>query len=362
MEVNLTSFPNALEEPWNYYPNYSGWPNETEFPCDRITDMHLYEKVVLPILYILVLLVGLTGNGLMLAVLLSSGRGSIRITEVYLMHLALADLLLLCTLPFILISNIHGWIFGSFLCKMHHVFRDLSCHCGSVLLACISFDRYIAIVHAVQHLGNRRPLSVHRICAVVWLVCLAFSLPNTVFHCVEEEIPNSTFLMCGLFGSDGHTSNWLFATRFIAHLCFFLPLVVMTYCYSAVVFTLCQRGTSREKQGAIRLAMIITVIFLFCWLPYNISLLMESLTIWNITELRCENLKLLDKVVVVSESFGYMHSCLNPILYAFLAVKFRRDLLRMLSRSPWLKRHLEADRISSLFTSARGTTTSSSYV
>ena len=69
----------------------------------------------------------------------------------------------------------------------------------------------------------------------------------------------------------------LFQERLLTHvLCFFLPLGVMTYCYAAVAVTLhhSQRGQrSLEKEGAIRLAALVTAVFCLCWLPYNITML-----------------------------------------------------------------------------------------
>ncbi|XP_029105843.1 C-X-C chemokine receptor type 2 isoform X2 [Scleropages formosus] len=328
--------------------------------CDRIENMKLYEKLVLPVLYTLVLLLGLTGNGLMLAVLLSRQK-SLRVTEIYLTHLAVADLMFLSTFPFLLVENSVGWVFGDVLCKVVGLLNNLSCLCGSILLACISFDRYMAIVHAVRSLRSRRAWGVHLICMAAWVLCLVLAAPDLVFLSVGSTL-NKTAYSCNFFGSDDHSNNWLMTRRIIIHLYFFVPLLVMSCCYSAVVATLCYSQRSMKKQGAIRLSMVITLVFLLCWLPYNVALLVDSLSIWEVITMSCQAWNVLDQVLSVTKSIGYMHSCLNPLLYAFLGVQFRQDLLRLLSRSGCLGKQWRRERVSAVSVSGGAPITTSSLI
>ena len=159
---------------------FSGYDNSSddgsseagrEFTCDDTkTGLQLFHAVFQPLVYSLVCLLGVVGNGLMLTVLLKRRR-LLRITEIYLLHLAVADLLLLSTLPFVVAESIVGWLFGDVLCKVVGLLGRLNLLCGSLLLACIGFDRYLAIVHAIPSLQSRRPRSVHLTCLLLWLVC-----------------------------------------------------------------------------------------------------------------------------------------------------------------------------------------------
>ncbi len=170
---------------------------------------------------------GLTGNGLLLTILLKRRR-NLRITEIYLLHLALADLLLLFTLPFAVTEGIAGWLFGNFLCKLLGLVNRLNLVCGSLLLACIGFDRYLAIVHAIPSLQTRRPKTVHLTCALLWLLCLFVTIPDMVFLSVEKDKNNSSRFLCSYNNHAIHANNWMLTSRFITHiLCFFLPLVIM---------------------------------------------------------------------------------------------------------------------------------------
>lgn len=313
--------------------------SDEEYICyDKNNRLHLFHTVFQPLVYGAVLFLGLTGNGLLLTVLLKR-RKTLRITEIYLVHLAVADLLLLFTLPFALTQEVAGWIYGEFLCKLLGLINRLNLVCGSLLLACIGFDRYLAVVHAIPSLQSRRPKIVHLTCALLWLLCLSLSMPNMVFLSVAKKDDGPTRHFCSYNSHHIHGNNWMLTNRFITLLlCFFLPLMVMGYCYTAIIITLYQSQKSLEKQGAIRLALLVTLVFCLCWLPYNITILTDTLVqLRAISKWSCQAQAMLNEALIVTEAIGFMHCCLNPILYAFIGVRFRRDLLQLLAKRKCLK-------------------------
>lgn len=254
----------------------------------------------------------------------------LRINEIYLLHLALADLLLLVTFPLSVVENFTGWLFGNFLCKLMGLGKHLNLLCGSFLLACIGLDRYLAIVHPITSMQSRRRNKVHLICFSLWLVCLALSIPNAVFLTVMKESTNSSRTSCFFHDYGIHANNWVLTMRVLDHVCFFLPLVVMSYCYTAVAVTLVKSQKSQAKQGAIRLALLITLVFFFFWLPYNITLMIKTMADLQVVNYKsCQSYLLLQTTLNVTKSLGFSHCCLNPVLYAFVGVRFRNDLIKL---------------------------------
>lgn len=75
--------------------------------------------VWIPILYSMVLAVGLLGNALLLYVL-AQRRRCWRISDIFILNLGVADVLLLLTLPFwaVQAAQCSGWFFGPALCKI----------------------------------------------------------------------------------------------------------------------------------------------------------------------------------------------------------------------------------------------------
>lgn len=292
--------------------------------------LRVFHAVFQPVLYSLIFLLGVAGNGLMITILLRRWR-RLRITEIYLLHLALSDLMLLLTFPFDIVENVAGWLFGEFLCRLIGLVQNLNLYCGSFLLACIGFDRYLAIVHAIPSMQIRRPRTVNLTCFSLWLLCLGLSIPNAAFLSVGENNTNTPILSCSYHLHLIHANNWVLTKRVLDHVCFFLPLAVMSYCYTAVAVTLCNSQKSNAKQGAIRLALLVTLVFFFCWLPYNITLLITTLGDLEVIKYEnCTSYDLVQPVLDVTKSIGLSHCCLNPFLYAFVGVRFRNELIKLL--------------------------------
>lgn len=102
------------------YGNYTGYDGDCcggGLVCDQDSSMH-FDSIFIPVLYSLALVVGLLGNGLVLVVLWKK-RQSLNVTDIFILHLSLADTLLLMTLPFWAVEAVKGWIFGTALCKLN---------------------------------------------------------------------------------------------------------------------------------------------------------------------------------------------------------------------------------------------------
>lgn len=310
--------------------NYTYDDNLTDNCQTEEKAMQNFHAVFLPVFYSLIFVLGIIGNALMIIVLLRH-RNFLRITEIYLLHLALADLMLLFTFPFDVADAVTGWMFGSFLCKLTGLLKNMNHLCGSLLLACIGFDRYLAIVHAISSMQIRKPQTVHLVCILLWLICFALSVPNVIFLTVIRGDTNSSDLFCFTNAFGIHANNWVQTNRVLNHLCFFLSLAVMACCYTAIVLTLYKSQKSQAKHGAIRLALLITLAFCLCWLPYNITLLMNTLVdLRFLTNISCIYYTSLNSTLEVTKCLGMFHCCLNPFLYAFVGVRFRNELIQLL--------------------------------
>lgn len=317
----------ATEEPDYVYPR-----DNLSYCGDEGGALQSFKTTFEGLSYSCLLLLGVLANGLMVTVLLSRWR-LLRVSEVYLLHLAVSDLLLLATFPFSILENATGWIFGDVSCKLMGLARQLNLLCGSFLLACISVDRYLAIVHAVARLRRRQRRTVHLTCAALWMVCLAISAPNLAFLTVTGDA-NASRLSCSFDDYGIHANNWALTMRVLEHVCFFLPLGIMGSCYAAVVVTLLKSPRGQTQLGAIKLALLITLVFCACWLPYNVASVLQTRDDLSADASRsCESVLLLQAALVVTKSLGFSHCCLNPFLYAFVGVRFRKELLRLLHRA-----------------------------
>ncbi|XP_060107622.1 C-X-C chemokine receptor type 5 [Heteronotia binoei] len=311
---------------WNYSTSDNISAYDDDYLCSETEDgtRHPLKKLFLPLIYLVIFTLGGLGNILVL-VILRRYRHSHTSTEQFLFHLALANVLLVLTFPFGVVQCLAGWVFETAFCKVISAINRISFYSSSLLLGCVSVDRYLAVVHAVRTFQKRRGLSVHLTCLGIWLLSLLLTLPDLLFTEVWQDSSNSS--ICH-FQKDGiHGSNAWLATRFLYHIVgFFLPSGVMCYCYAAIVRVLCQ-SQRWQRRKAVKVAISVTGVFLLCWSPYHLVIFLDTLT--KLEPGGC-SLPWLATATVVSEMIGYSHCCLNPLLYAFVGVRFRRDAYRLL--------------------------------
>ncbi|KAL0985069.1 hypothetical protein UPYG_G00152500 [Umbra pygmaea] len=294
--------------------------------CSMTYGMH-FEAVFLPVFYSLTLVLGLLGNGLVLAVLIQR-KQSWSVTDNFILHLAVADILLLLTLPFWAVQAVWGWKFGTPFCKITGAIFTINFYCGIFLLACISLDCYLSVVHAVR----KKPWMVQASCLTVWLFSIFLSIPDWYFlesvydsrrdkeECVHhyQKLSQSGF-------------DWRLSSRLLYHIVgFLLPSFVLLFCYSYILQRLLQGSEGVQKQKAVRVILALVLVFFICWTPYNITLMVDTLQSNNTPVETCDGRNALDIALITTSSLGYMHCSLKPVLYAFVWVKFRRHLLDML--------------------------------
>uniref|UniRef100_A0A671T2I0 C-X-C chemokine receptor type 3 n=2 Tax=Sinocyclocheilus anshuiensis TaxID=1608454 RepID=A0A671T2I0_9TELE len=311
--------------------NYSYFLNGEGTVCGQEASMY-FDSIFIPVLYSLALVVGLVGNGLVLVVLWKK-RMSLNVTDIFILHLCLADILLLLTLPFWAVEAVKGWIFDTALCKLTGALFKINFYCGIFMLSCISLDRYLSIVHAVQMYSRKKPMLTHCCCVMIWLFCLLLSIPDWKFLVATEDSRRQDKTQCV---PDYPSGSWLLVTRLLLYhiLGFILPALIMLFCYSCILLRLWRGSQCMQKKRAIRVIIALVLAFFIHWTPYNITLIVDTIqTNWTLNtsnQTSCESATALDVALTATSTLGYLHCCINPVLYAFVGVKFRRHLLDML--------------------------------
>ncbi|XP_068591599.1 uncharacterized protein [Cebidichthys violaceus] len=291
----------------------------------------------LPALYVMFFLLGLLGNSLVIWVI-ACGVRLRSMTDVCLLNLAAADLLLVCTLPFLAHQARDQWLFGDAMCKVVLGIYHIVFYCGIFFISLMSIDRYLAIVHAVYAMRARTRSFGMIAAAVTWVAGFLASFPDLVF--LKQQPSGNMSQPCYSvypknFLNDTTSANEHFWTIFSLFkmniLGLFVPVFIMGFCYSQIIWRLLHSQSS--KKQAIRLVLIVVAVFLCCWVPYNVASFFKALELLDIyTE--CESSKAIRLALQATEAIAYSHSCLNPILYVFVGQKFRRHLLRLMNRAP----------------------------
>ncbi|XP_067116630.1 C-X-C chemokine receptor type 2-like [Osmerus mordax] len=285
-----------------------------------------------------IFLLAVPGN-LLVGFVIASRRQTLIPSDVYLLHLTVADGLIAVTLPFWAHNITWGWAFGDFLCKLLSLTTEVNFYTSILFLVCISVDRYFAIVHAADTRNGGWWACSWAVCCVIWTLGGVFALP-ALFN--DAFKPNqSERVVCAEQFDMGNAFHWRVATHGLRHvLGFLLPLAVMLACYGVTLARLVQtRGF--QKHRAMRVIVAVVIAFLLCWMPYHLAMIADLLVRAKVVAFDCSVRTSLDLTFVVTHSLALTHCCINPFLYAFVGEKFRSNLGALVKRS-W-----RSDRMSS---------------
>ncbi|XP_005383506.1 PREDICTED: C-C chemokine receptor type 2 isoform X2 [Chinchilla lanigera] len=323
-------------------------------PC-RKTDVWHMASQLLPPLYALVFIFGSVGNILVILILITCKRLK-SMTDIYLLNLAISDLLLLLTLPFWAhYAAAHNWIFGGAVCKLLAGLYQIGYFGEVFFIILLTIDRYLAIVHAVFALKARTVSFGMVTSGVTWVVALFASLPGIIFTRLEES--------SGIYSCGPHFPTiWKnFQTLKMVFLGLVLPLLVMIICYSGILQTLLRCRNEKKRHKAVRLIFAIMIGYFLFWTPYNIVILLDTFQkFFGLSS--CNHTGQIDRAMQVTEALAMTHCCVNPVIYAFVGEKFRRYLSvffrkhvakRFCRQCPVFYRET-VDRVSSTYTPSTG--------
>ncbi|KAK7159350.1 hypothetical protein R3I94_005624 [Phoxinus phoxinus] len=301
---------------------------EDESVCDR-SAVRQFRSYYEPTFYWIIVILGAIGNFLVVWIYTHFSNRLKAMTDVYLLNLALADMFFLCTLPFWAADSIYGWAFGLALCKIVSAIYKINFFSSMFLLTCISVDRYIVIVQTTKAQNSKRVRLLYSklICVLVWILAALLSIPEFLFARTKEDDEGNHFCTMVYWNNENNRTKIMVL---VLQICmgFCIPLIVMIFCYTNIIRTLL-KTRNFQKHKALRVIMAVVAVFVISQLPYNGMLVFEATQAANTTITNCEKVQHFDIAGQVLKSFAYMHSCLNPFLYAFVGVRFRKDVIRI---------------------------------
>lgn len=308
--------------------DYGTGATEDSGLCDR-SSVRQFRSQYEPPLFGIIFILGAVGNLLVVWIYTTVRKRLKTMTDLYLLNLAVADLLFLCMLPFWAVDAIKGWDFGITLCKIVSAVYKINFFSSMLFLTCISVDRYIAIVQVIkaQNLKKKRVFYSKLACFGVWLVSILLALPELIFAQVKtgrQEGQSCTLVYWD--NAFNRTKILVLSLQICMGFCF--PVLVMFFCYSVIIRTLMQ-AKSFEKHKALRVIFAVVFVFVLSQLPYNSLLIVEATQAANTTITNCQTVIGFDVAGQVAKSLAFTHACLNPFLYVFIGVRFRQDLLRI---------------------------------
>uniref|UniRef100_A0A914WAK7 G-protein coupled receptors family 1 profile domain-containing protein n=1 Tax=Plectus sambesii TaxID=2011161 RepID=A0A914WAK7_9BILA len=211
-----------------------------------------YVIVLFGIIYSLMFLLGVIGNGLV--ILLTVRNASLQtVQNIFILNLAASDLIVcFVSLPVTPITNIFkNWYFGVALCHLLPWVQGVSVFICTFSLSAIAVDRYVLIVHPhVKLLSKRGAMGVT---VVLWVLSVLVTLPYTIFMDVITHEG-----LCGEFCTEMWPSTQTRAayTLFVMAAQFVLPFAIMAVCYWMIFARLRVRARKRLQRMSERSVLL----------------------------------------------------------------------------------------------------------
>uniref|UniRef100_A0A8C1B8J1 G-protein coupled receptors family 1 profile domain-containing protein n=2 Tax=Cyprinus carpio TaxID=7962 RepID=A0A8C1B8J1_CYPCA len=246
--------------------------------------------------------------------------------RIYVVNLALADLVLLLRTPLMLpyLVNHFNWTLGEPVCKLVIYLRCLGLYASAFLLCAVAVERCLCLLRPVWARMKRPRWAVPLACTAIWVLAALFAAPyiNTaeVYYRGGRNNCRESNLGAG---------QALVVLETVAG--FLLPLVIFLSCNIAVIF--CAKKaesavssptsssgpgyTSHRLTRLYRVLFLTMLLFLTCWVPYFTCRFLRALSHnrpdWKKLEFGAI------RAAYVALFLVYIKSALNPVLYVFAA-------------------------------------------
>ncbi|KAH8358167.1 hypothetical protein KR084_006510 [Drosophila pseudotakahashii] len=302
------------------------------------------ETYIVPILFALIFVVGVLGNGTLIVVFLSV-RQMRNVPNTYILSLALADLLvIITTVPLAsTVYTVEYWPYGSFLCSLSEFMKDVSIGVSVFTLTALSGDRYFAIVDPLRkfhaHGGGRRATRMTLATAVsIWLLAILCGLPALLGSNLKHlGINEKSIVICYPYPEEWgmNYAKSMVLLHFLVY--YALPLVIIAVFYVLIALHLMYSASvPGEIQGAVRqvrarrkvavTVLAFVVIFGICFLPYHVFFLWFYF--WPTAQ---EDYNAFWHVLrIVAYCMSFANSCANPVALYFVSGAFRKHFNRYL--------------------------------
>ncbi|XP_005060801.1 PREDICTED: proteinase-activated receptor 1 isoform X1 [Ficedula albicollis] len=281
-----------------------------------------------PSVYTLVLVLSLPLNITAILVFLKKMKIE-KPAVIYMLNLALADVLFVSVLPFKIVYHFSGndWVFGPHMCRFITAAFFCNMYCSIMLMTSISFDRFLAVVYPMQSLGWRTLPRASLICFIVWLVAIAGVIP---FLLREQtmEIPRLNITTChDVLGESELHGYYVHFFSVFSSVFFIVPLIISTVCYVCIIRCLSSStivAKQNKKTRALLLCVAVFSVFIICFGPTNVLLLIHYI------HFSFDNsLEYLYFAYLLCVSISSISCCIDPFIYYYASSQYQRQFFSL---------------------------------
>ncbi|XP_068920235.1 G-protein coupled receptor 183-like [Petaurus breviceps papuanus] len=302
---------------------------------DSLCSIHhpsLATRVLLSLFYMVLLVLGAFGN--ILAIYITSQKKKMNSTDLYLINLAVSDVLFTLALPGRITYYIldFSWPFSDWFCRVTAFVFYMNTYGSVYLMTCISIDRYIAVVRAKHSHKFRQAGWAKYICAAVWGLASLQTIP-LLFLPLTKSMGGK--LSCMEYTSIERILSLPLLLLGGCALGFFGPVGIILFCYVRItlkLYRVAQENSVMSKSGhhkkACLVILLVLMVVLICFSPYHFNVIqfMIKQLLYPPT---CTEKKAFKVSLQITVCFMNMNCCIDPIIYFFVSHDYKKQFLRV---------------------------------
>ncbi|KFQ20759.1 G-protein coupled receptor 1, partial [Mesitornis unicolor] len=240
------------------------------------------------------------------------------------LNLAIADVLVLITLPIWIYSFADSWVFGEIFCKILVFIIYCSMYASIFLITALSLERLMAVFYpfTIQRYKSKEKISL--IMFLIWFLSITFGISVIPFQ-ETEDVNGVELCTCRSYSSSRQKVSYLLLETLAG---FVIPFLIICTCYMCVARRI-SRMTYQSKQRSERLIASVVVAFIVCWFPHHLFNILDIISIqieFSNEEMSLALDGIVNRGVYISGALVFISSCINPLLYAFAARRFQDHL------------------------------------
>ncbi|XP_043937986.1 leukotriene B4 receptor 1-like [Protopterus annectens] len=289
-------------------------------PGDDTVSSWSTENLITCIILGMAFVIGMPGNLSVIWVILQWVKQQSP-TTVLILNLAIADFVVLTTLPLWIYSFTDAWHFGLPFCKLL-TYIIYSCMYASIFfITVLGVERFVAVMYPLTLQKWRKKTVYLTVTFIMWVLAFLFGIPIIpVQELNDDERPQCTFRN---YTSDQQEVACLLLETLVG---FIIPYFIICTCYACIAIKL-KTMACKSRRKCSMLIISIIVAFAVFWLPHHVFNVIAIISVVSNNTLEEETRNVVSEVgVYVSGALVFISSCINPILYAFAARKFQHSI------------------------------------
>ena len=287
-------------------------------------------SVIRYMLFVAAFIISICGNTLC-AYIISSRIRMKSVTNLFILNLAIGDLIYTFSIPFDLaiIENDQKWIFHPYFCNILSPIQTISMSSSLLTLTILSLARYRAIVHPLER--QVEETAAKYIILFIWVFSALTVLPQSYHQTIDHG-------ECVEIWKDYKIYKKVY-TAILFGVQYVIPLTIMILAYGRIGIelskpsptenSLIQEERGKEAKKVVSMLITVTATFAICTLPTSVMWLW--LDFGNAENSFPDFWDVLD----ILYFFDFINLAAHPIIYVYFSKKFRSEMKATFQR----KRH-----------------------